>query len=127
MKEEARALLEKGYRALHAAETLLRDGDNEFAAGRAYYAMLHAAQALLREHDLRYRKHTSVHAAFGQHFAKTGRLDPKFHGWLLDAFDDRIRGDYDVDVSFGREFIAVRIEQAREFLVTARRCLEGSA
>ena len=49
MKEEARKLLEKGRRALHAGETLLREGDYEFAAGRAYYAMLHAAQALLRE------------------------------------------------------------------------------
>lgn len=88
--------------------------------------MLHAAQALLREHDLRYRKHTSVHAAFGQHFAKTGRLDLKYHGWLLDAFDDRIRGDYDANVSFDRESIAVRIEQAKEFLATARRCLERS-
>lgn len=43
MKEEARKLLEKGKRAAHAAETLLREGDYEFAAGRAYYAMLHAA------------------------------------------------------------------------------------
>ena len=34
MTEEARKLLEKGERALNAAETLLRAGDAEFAAGR---------------------------------------------------------------------------------------------
>lgn len=44
--------------------------------------MLHAAQALLREEDLRYRKHASVHAAFGEYFAKTGRIDPRYHRWL---------------------------------------------
>lgn len=124
MKEEARKLLEKGKRAAHAAETLLREGDYEFAAGRAYYAMLHAAQALLREQDLRYRKHASVHAAFGEHFAKPGRLDPKYHRWLLDAFDDRIRGDYDADVSFDRETVIKRLDQAREFLQEAGRLLE---
>lgn len=86
MKEDTRKLLEKAQRALHAAEILIRGGDSEFAAGRAYYAMFHTAQALLREKDVRCRKHGSVHAAFGQHFAKTNVLDPKFHRWLLAAF-----------------------------------------
>lgn len=125
MRDEARKLLEKAERALRATETLLRAGDHEFAAGRAYYAMLHAAQALLREHDLRYRKHAGVHGAFGEHFAKTDRLDPKYHRWLLDAFDDRLRGDYDIDLSFDREAVVKRIEQAREFLAVAREYLES--
>lgn len=124
MKEESRNLLEKGQRALRAAETLFQAGDYEAAAGRAYYTMLHAAQALLRARDLRYRKHGSVHAAFAEHFTRTGRLDGKYHRWLLDAFDDRLRADYDVDVSFERESVAARIGQAREFLDAARRHLE---
>jgi len=53
------------------AETLLRAGQAEFAAGRAYYAMLHVAQALLGQKGLHYRKHSGVHAAFGEHFART--------------------------------------------------------
>ena len=120
MKEEPRKLLEKAQRALHAAETLSNAGDTEFAAGRAYYAMLHTAQALLREKDLHYRKHGSVHAAYGQHFAKTGLLDRKYHRWLLDAFDERLRGDYDVDAVFEPESVSRRIDQARSFLVAAK-------
>jgi len=127
VKEEARKLLAKAERALHAAETLVGDGDFEFAAGRAYYAMLHAAQALLREHDLRYRRHAGVHGAFGERFAKAGRLDPKYHRWLLDALDDRLRGDYDVDASFDRGNVNKRIEQAREFLAAAKVYLESRA
>jgi len=123
MREESQKLLEKAERALHAAETLLREGDSEFAAGRVYYAMLHAAQAILREKGLQYRKHAAVHAAFGEHFAKTGELDPKYHRWLLDACDERLRGDYDVDAAFTAEAIGRRIEQAREFLQVARRYL----
>lgn len=125
MKEESRRLLEKAERALHAAETLMKAGDAEFAAGRAYYAMLHAAQALLREKDLRYRKHASVHAAYGQHFAKTGLLDPKYHRWLLDAFDERLQGDYETDVAFEPEAVSRWIDQAREFLTAERRYMEG--
>lgn len=123
MKEEARKFLEKASRTLKAAELLLNEGDSESAAGRCYYAMLHAAQALLRERDLRYRKHGAVHSAFGEHFAKTGELDSKFHRWLLDAFDERIRGDYDIDATFDVESVRKRIEQAREFVTVVHRFL----
>ena len=123
MKEEARKLLEKAERAWHAAEVLASAGDAEFAAGRAYYAMLHTAQALLRQNDLRYRKHASVHAAYGEHFAKSGTLDPKFHRWMLAAFNQRIKGDYDVDSGIDMATATRTIEQAREFLATARQHL----
>lgn len=126
MKEEARKLLEKAERSLRAAETLMKAGDAEFAAGRAYYAMLHAAQALLRETGLQYRKHSGVHAAFGEHFAKTGLFDPKYHRWLLDAFDERLRGDYDFQATFDMEAVSLWIEQAREFLGAIRNYLERS-
>ncbi len=47
MTEQSRKLLDKADRAVHAAETLLREGDSDFAVGRAYYAMFYAAEALL--------------------------------------------------------------------------------
>lgn len=47
MREECGKLLEKASRAIRAAETLLREGESEFAAGRAYYAMFYTASALL--------------------------------------------------------------------------------
>lgn len=127
MKEEARKLLEKAERSLKAAEILIKAGDAEFAAGRAYYAMLHAAQALLREKGLQYRKHSGVHAAFGEHFAKTGVIDPKYHRWLLDAFDERLRGDYDFQTVFDIEDVSLWVEQAREFLAEVRNYLESSS
>ena len=123
MKEEARKFLEKAERTLRAAETLLREGETESAAGRCYYAMLHAAQALLRERDLRYRKHAGVHTSYGEHFAKTGILDPKYHRWLLDAFDVRIQGDYGVDALVTPDEARTIIDQAREFLREAHRLL----
>lgn len=75
MTEECRKLLEKASRAIRAAETLLREGDSDFAAGRAYYAMFYTASALLVARGLRFRKHSGVHAAYGAEFAKTAELD----------------------------------------------------
>lgn len=128
MKEETQKLLDKARRAVHAAETLLREGDVDFAAGRAYYAMFYAAEALLHEKGLRSRKHSGVHAMFGEQFAKGGLVDPKFHRWLLDAFDKRTQGDYGIDAVLTPEDVTLMIAEASEFFQEARRYVEaGSA
>jgi uncharacterized protein (UPF0332 family) len=123
MSPDTPKLLDKASRALHAAEVLLREDEVDFAAGRAYYAMFYVAQALLRESGLRFSKHSAVHAAYGEHFAKTTVLHPKFHSWLLDAYDSRIQGDYGTDVEATTKRVQEMIDQGREFLATARRHL----
>ena len=124
MKETARKFLEKSEQSIAAAAHLLSDGYSEFAASRAYYAMFYAAQALLSEQGRRFRKHGGVHAAFGEAFAKPGLLDAKYHRWLLDAFDKRIKGDYGVDEVLARGDAETLITQASEFLAVARSYLD---
>ncbi len=123
MKEASARFLDKPARAVRAAERLLDGGDVEFAAGRAYYAMFYVAQALLHQKGLRFRKHGGVHGAFGEHFVKTGDLDPKYHRWLLEAFGKRITGDYGVESFIGSDEVSEMIRQAREFLEEGRRSL----
>jgi len=123
MKEETSKLLDKSARAVRAAETLLAHGDADFAAGRAYYAMFYAAEALLAETGRRFRKHSGAHAAFGEHFAKCGILDPRFHRWLLDAFDKRLMADYTAESVITPADATVLIAQAKEFLDAARQYL----
>ena len=127
MKPESKKLLVKADRALRAAELLLRDGAPDFAAGRAYYAMFYAAEAALTEKNLQFRKHSGVHAAFGEHLAKPGLLDPKFHRWLLNAFDKRILGDYSYEMDVTREDAEEMLSPAREFVAAARNHLEPPA
>ena len=123
MKDNSRQLLEKAERAIEAAETLLNQDLPEFAAGRAYYAMFYVAEALLNEKDLRFRKHGGVHGAFGEHFVKTGLFDAKYHRWLLNAFDQRIAGDYNVQIAFSSKEVEEVIAQARQFLQEAQKFL----
>ncbi len=123
MNTDTRKLLEKAQRAIHAAETLLQQGDVDFAAGRGYYAMFYTAEALLSEKGLRSRKHGGVHALFGEHFIKTGLIDAQFHRFLLDAFDRRLQADYGFDTVIGKEEVNEMIAQAREFLDEAERFL----
>lgn len=123
MKEETQKLLQKASRAIHAAETLLRESEADFAVGRAYYAMFYIAEALLGEQGLRFRKHSSVHSAFGERFIKTSLFDSKYHRWLIDAFDMRIKGDYGVEAVITDAEATRMIKQAHEFLQAGRRYL----
>jgi uncharacterized protein (UPF0332 family) len=124
MKPETQALLEKAERALRVARRLSDDGDFDFAAGRAYYAMFYAAEALLYEEGLTFRKHAGVHAAFGEHFVKAGRLDAKLHRFLLDAFDQRLQGDYGFEAMPTPDEVRELIAQAEELVATARSFLQ---
>ena len=92
--EDIQALLEKAKTGLGAAESLIRDGYYDFAASRLYYVMFYVASALLAHLDQSYSKHSAVISAFGREYAKTGKLDAKFHRWLIDAQDFRNIGDY---------------------------------
>ena len=81
------------------------------------------AEALLNERDLQFRKHGGVHGAFAEHFIKTKQMDPKFHSWLVDAFDERIQGDYEVESQVDSAIVKTTIQQAQEFLQAAQQYL----
>jgi uncharacterized protein (UPF0332 family) len=123
-EKEVRGLLEKAGRSLDAAERLLRDGDNDFALSRAYYAMFYAAQALLLTRDVRRSRHSAVIAAFNEEFIQTGELSRDLFLKLRDGFEDRAEGDYGLAV-ISEEQARAGLAAAREFLDQINRRLRG--
>jgi uncharacterized protein (UPF0332 family) len=120
MKETTQQLLARAVDAIEAADILLTNEKTDIAAGRAYYAMFYVAEALLNEKGFQFGKHGNVLAAYGQHFAKTKELDPKFHNWLLTSFDQRQIGDYAFDPDIQASVVLQMIQQAQEFLEAAK-------
>jgi uncharacterized protein (UPF0332 family) len=120
MKDTTQQLFARAVDAIEAADILLTNGKVDFAAGRAYYAMFNIAEALLNEKGFQFGKHGNVIAAYGQYFAKTNELDPKFHRWLITAFDQRQVGDYGFDPNIQVSVVVLMIQQAEEFLKTAK-------
>ncbi|MBN1933477.1 MAG: HEPN domain-containing protein [Anaerolineae bacterium] len=86
-----------------------------FAVSRGYYAMFYAAEVALLSEGLAFSKHASVIAAFGQRFARTGRVPAYLHRYLLDAFDIRQIGDYDAPGMVSRDRAGQVMVWAREF------------
>ncbi len=97
------------------------------ASDRTYYAMLQAAAALLAADGIHARSHRRLMAAFGERFAKSGRLDPVHHRRLLDAFERRSLADYDPTAEFDLEDITGAIAAADAFIAAAAAFLEPTS
>jgi uncharacterized protein (UPF0332 family) len=67
---EQAALIRKAEESLRAAQFLLQQEFNDFAASRAYYTMFYVASALLLSKGLSFSSHAGVISAFGQQFAR---------------------------------------------------------
>lgn len=114
--EEVKALLHKARRSLDAAKELFSKGYYDFAVSRAYYAMFYSAEAVLLTKDLKFKKHSAVISMFGKEFVKTGKFEEKYHGYLLNAFREREKGDYDVFLFQGKEGAEEVLKNAEEFI-----------
>lgn len=123
MNEGVRELFDKSEQSIAAATLLLNDGYVDFAASRAYYAMFYAVEALLLSREMTFSKHSSVIAAFGKDFAKTGIVDARFHRAILNAFDLRNAGDYGSIHAVSEEKTKQVLDDAAEMLSEIRSLL----
>lgn len=115
MDPEIEALVTKSHRSFVAAERLFRDGDYDFAASRAYYAIFYITEALLFSQGLRLSKHSAVIAAFGERFIKPGVFPAWLHDTLIKAFTRRNLGDYRTD-PFPQRDAESLLQEAKEFI-----------
>ncbi|MBW4659807.1 MAG: HEPN domain-containing protein [Drouetiella hepatica Uher 2000/2452] len=119
MTPEQRALLQKAYRSLDAAELLNQQNMPEFAASRAYYTMFYVAEAFLEGKGLSFSKHSAVISAFGREFVKAGAVPTEFHRFLITAEQLRLQGDYDANPDLTEAQATEQIHRAKQFLELA--------
>jgi uncharacterized protein (UPF0332 family) len=90
-------------------------------AYHAYYAMLHIAAAFLQGEGIIRNSHSGIQAAFGEHFAKTQRLAPEFHRYLIVARGMRESADYRPRPTVTMSGVQEQLAHALEFLELARK------
>ncbi len=117
-------LLEKAGRSFGAAELLLDAGNADFAASRSYYGSFYIAEALLLTEGLSFSRHGQVIAQYGRLFAKTTRLDPRFHRLLDTGHDFRQTADYSTGAVLDPDIVNDLIREGRLFLEAAREYLK---
>jgi uncharacterized protein (UPF0332 family) len=125
MTQAQQNLLVGARESLSAAKLLHREGHHGFAASRAYYAMFYVAEAFLLGKGLAFSKHSAVHAAFGEHFVRTGILSAELHRALIHGMEVRQTGDYDYMNRVSPEDAGQQIANAELFMEAAAKFLES--
>jgi len=123
MTSEQKNLLLQAQESLIAAKMLDQGGHHGFAASRAYYTMFYVAEAFLIGKGLSFSKHSAVHAAFGERFAKTGLVPREFHRYLIRGMEVRHAGDYEGPRKVSAEEAAEQIARAEKFIELAERMI----
>ena len=126
MTSEQGALLRKAEESLRAARLLFGQSLYNIAVSRAYYTMFYLAEIFLLGEGVALSKHSAVISAFGERFAKAGRVSEEFHRYLIEGQESRNVSDYDTGPGLSRDQAVVQIERAEKFLELGKR-LVGSA
>jgi len=120
---DVEALAAKGRRSLETARRLVRDGDCDFAASRAYYAMFYLAEALLLLRGFQADSHSGVLVLLRREFVRTGLLDAAHARALDEAREERNLGDYGYEEQFTETRAKKAVQRAEAFLGAAERLL----
>ena len=123
MTEDQLELLQEARDSISASKILLDSGHSNYAASRAYYAMFYIAEAFLEGKGLAFSKHSAVISAFGNYFARTGKVPIEFHRFLVDAQALRTLGDYGPRNAVEPEQANVQISRAESFLKLAEQII----
>jgi len=110
---------------LRLADEILGIGYPADAVGRSYFAALHAAIAVLSELGIQRKSHHTLWAAFGQHVAKPGLMDVRYHHAGMRLLRLRSRSDYLPEPDILRNEAEESLAAAREFVAACRAFLEG--
>ena len=108
--------LAHAHRFIDAARHLAAGSFYADSVSRAYYAAFHAGCALLASIGRTVRAHDGLRAMVGEHFVRTGKLDPKFARLLAHTAADRNDADYNSVAVFSKEDAEVAILSASEFV-----------
>ena len=88
--------------------------------------MFYAASAALEKVGVSCAKHSAVIAAFGEQFAKTKRVDARYHAMLLGAFALRSAADYETHAALSRETAEETLGNARSFVAVCSSLISRS-
>lgn len=85
--------------------------------------MFDAARALLKSEGIDVSKHSAVESAFGFYFAKTNKIDTKYHKMLINARKIREIADYDIEEEIVEPVASLRIEEGKTFVAAIKKLL----
>jgi uncharacterized protein (UPF0332 family) len=115
--------IEKAKNTEKALPNLLANNQLFAAVNRIYYAIFYMLSALALQHQFSTSKHTQLLGWFNKNFVKTQKIERKYGKYIQDAFEMRMKGDYEVLANFSENEVQELFEKMQATLCEIERLL----
>jgi uncharacterized protein (UPF0332 family) len=115
----------RALRCATSAGMLLRAGDPDSCASRAYYAVFHGVTALFLLEGQEFGKHEAVESAVHRDLVRSRRVPHAFGASYTRLRELRMLGDYGVDVHVSAQDAEDALERMRALLEELRGLSKG--
>jgi len=118
--------LEQAEETYETAHLLIENQKYPSALNRIYYGMFYAVMALGIKYEFETSKHAQLLGWFNKKFVNKGLIDIKYGRMIRNAFEKRIKADYDTTPLPSEEAIESLFIDMRTFIDEVKRFINES-
>ncbi len=115
--------VEKAKTTVENVSFLIKNKKFFMAANRIYYGIYYMLSALAVKHQFSTSKHTQLIGWFNQNFIKNAKIQKKYTKYIQEAFEKRMKGDYEVFAKFSEDDIEDSFEKMKETICAIEKLL----
>ena len=116
--------IKKSNQAIKDAETLLKTNSLTGALNRIYYGIFYIISALAIKHQFSTSKHSQMIGWFNKNYVRNFIVTREIGKIVHDAFDKRMKGDYDILVEFDFEDVSVDLKNMKKTISVIKTLIE---
>ncbi len=114
---------DKSHKAIENVQFLLKNDQLFLAINQIYYGIYYILSAAAVKDFFKTSKHLQLIGWFNKTYVKGGHIDPRYSKVIRNAYENRMKGDYDVFSSFTREQVEQAFEEMKECIAEIEKLL----
>ena len=126
-KEERQQLIEhyveKAQKTVEDIRFFIENEKLGVAVNRVYYGIYYILSALAVKYQFSTSKHTQLLGWFNKNFVKENKIERKYAKYIQEAFEKRMKGDYEVFVKFTKADVNDLFEKMKEIISEIKQLL----
>lgn len=115
--------LKQAFDTIELAEFLVLNDKLVIAVNRIYYGMYYALTALALKNKFETSKHGQLIGWFNKEYILSKTVDSKYGKILRNAYQNRIKGDYDAFIDISTNEVEFMLSEMQDFIEEIKRII----
>ena len=115
--------VEKTEKTIEDVEFFIENEKFSVAVNQIYYGTFYILSALAIKYQFSSSKHAQLIGWFNKNFVKENKVERKYAQYIQEAFEKRMKGDYEVLVSFSESDVKDLFKKIKETICEIKKLL----